>query len=77
MARQEIAKVDLLCSEHDVALTSPRGRVTILVPDDQYAPTLEQTDYGLGWHFDLDNLECPKDPDGDCVDSWGAFVVET
>lgn len=57
---EPIEKVDLLCKTHDVALVSPRGRITILVPDDQYG---DEPDYGLGWRFNLDELECPNDPE--------------
>lgn len=70
-ARVKVDRVDIMCTQHNIALGAPH-KVTLLKPSDYNNPP----DTSLGWDFDLDELECPTDPDGDCVDSWEVFLIE-
>ena len=72
MARTEVDRMDLLCTEHNNATLRSKTRVTLLEPCDKYSGEI---DFSMGWQINLEELECPVDPEGDCVDSWKAFLV--
>lgn len=73
MAQKQVERVDLVCTQHSNEPLKSEGQVVVLVPIDRYS---HNTDYSLGWEFDYDHLICPEDPEGDCVDSWQALLVE-
>jgi hypothetical protein len=66
----KVDRVDIMCREHNVALTVPAHEVALLIPNDP-------TDGSQGWSIDLDSLCCPEDIDrGDCCDSWEVLTIE-
>lgn len=65
----KIDRVDLMCGEHEVALQAPPFQIVLLKP-------IDPTDFSVGWEFVLDDLECPRDNESDCVDSWEVRPVE-
>lgn len=72
MSQQQIERMDLVCTQHNNATLKSEGKVTILVPIDKYS---DEVDFSLGWEFDFDELSCPIDPEGECVDHWQALLV--
>jgi hypothetical protein len=63
----KVNRIDILCTEHNIPLDAPHQVPT-------FKP-LDPGDMTCGWEAYLDELECPDDAEGNCVDSWEVHLV--